>query len=189
VSSQVETGMYILLVGAILLNILNIIVSKGAVASMQDREARLRGLPLEGKAELPSAFFRTCGILCLWHFCCCLRYVAENDDEDDFEDSGGGGGGKDESDGTRLTGMSIRSSGGRTRTRVASLARRWQNNGSRSRTNTAISVYCPEGKGGLPPHWESIVDGKDTYYWNKLTGATTWDVPTRRKQRRVSIMA
>ena len=88
VLAGIEYGMYILLFGAILLNLMNFIINKAAVAALQDREARLRGDELEGKAQRPQSFFRNrCIKYLIFSCCCCVRYVAEDIEERSEDES------------------------------------------------------------------------------------------------------
>eukprot|EP00943_MAST-04B_sp_MAST-4B-sp1_P007716 g7716.t1 len=171
VLAGIEHGMYVLLVGAILLNAINVLVTKAAVAALQDREARLRGDVLEGKVERPKSFFRdSCIKYLLFSCCCCVRYVAEELDNGDEEV-------EDETDTSYLSNMS----GSRQR-RVASLVNQWDGN-HQNRKTSMIDIFVPKEKNGLPPHWEEVVskDG-EVYYWQSLTGVTQWERPVRGKR-------
>ncbi len=174
VLSGVEDGMQILLVGAVLLNIFNMLVNRATVAALQDREARLRGDVLEGNAERPKSFFRdSCIKYLLFSCCCCVRYVAEEHDDKN----------EDESDTASLS-----TTGGTTRKRTVTLSgtrKRVMTWGSArpSRTMSVVSVFVPEEKNGLPPHWEEVTsEGGDVYYWHSLTGETQWENPTNNRR-------
>ena len=171
VQAGIEVGMYVLLVGASILMFINILINKATIAAIQDREHRLRGVPLQGKAERPKSFFRdSCIKYLLFSCCCCLRYVAEDDDGED---------GDDEGERSRLSSVS-----GNSRKRVASLVNQWNRKGKkgkRSSTKSVVNVFVPRAKMGMPPHWEEIVtDEGDVYYWNHLTGESQWEKPYKR---------
>ena len=52
-----------------------------------------------------------------------------------------------------------------------------------SRTMSVVSVFVPEEKNGLPPHWEEVTsEGGDVYYWHSLTGETQWENPTNNRR-------
>ena len=146
VLAGVEYGMYILLFGAILLNLMNFVVNKAAVAALQDREARLRGDELDGKAQRPQSFFRNrCIKYLIFSCCCCVRYVAEDSEESS----------EDESETAALSSNNALSR------RMGSLkGQRW---GRTSQTPGGVGIYVPQEKGGLPPHWDEVEseDGED----------------------------
>lgn len=168
VNSGIEMGTYILLGGAVSLNILNQLITRAATAAIQDREARFRGdLNPWSLHNQPDSFFRNNLMYYLWFLCCCLRYVGDvgsqnkgyKEESAEVEDSGRV---------SILSSQSNSSGVNRKRTHKPIFSRR--------RVSTA--VYIPVGKGDLPPHWESVKtdDGK-TYYWHTLSGVTQWEKP------------
>lgn len=190
VNSGIDIGTFILLGGAVSLNILNQLITRAATAALQDREARLRGdLNPWSVDERPSSFFRNKLVYFLWYMCCCLRYVGEPGDESVMLDEEqaevvSGGRGAPEEDTQRLSVASSSTSSPRnkrSRTRSGALNSRSRSRGlsgmwGRRRGSTA--VYVPRGKGDLPPHWERVqTDEGETYFWHTLTGATQWEKP------------
>ena len=173
VLAGVENGIYILLIGAVLLNIINVFICKAAMASLQDRESRLRGDALEGKAVRPKSFFRdSCIKYLLFSCCCCLRYVAEEHDEDNVV--------KDAKP------LASNSSGTR-KHRVTSLIQHWGGSGKMKRKASVVDIFVPKERNGLPPHWEEATSDDGTvYYWHALTGESQWEKPVKHNRKRLS---
>ena len=167
VLAGVENGIYILMVGAIFLNFLNILINRATVAALQDRESRLRGNVSKRRADEPKSFFRdSCIKYLIFSCCCCVRYVAEEYDKDDGSD--------DESDTAELSSSTCKRVNV-SRKRLLTFAGRRSN-----RTVSVVNVFVPEKKHGLPPHWEKVVsDEGHVYYWHTLTGETQWENPIR----------
>ena len=138
INSGIEMGTYVLLGGAVSLNILNQLITRAATAAIQDREARLRGDSNPWSVNnQPDSFFRNNLVYFLWFMCCCLRYVGDvgHQEKGDAEESTG------EEDSGRVSILSSKSD--------SSGVQRKQTLFSRRRVSTA--VYIPEGKGDLPP--------------------------------------
>ena len=120
-------------------------------------------------SERPKSFFRdSCIKYLIFSCCCCFRYVAEENDDENTDE--------------RDTAM-LSKKGGSIRKRAVTLRGNRNRVVShhqprRSRVASVVTVYVPEEKDGLPPHWEKVIseDGS-IYYWQSLTGETQWENP------------
>ena len=169
--SKIEKGSFILLACAFVLNFLVQLVNRAATAAMEDRENRIRGLPIistdnESKqSKYHRKFLMTV---------CCFRYVKEEDDDkytDEEKDSDVENPIKNFTDRKRLRSRS------RSRSRSHSRSR------SRSSRSRSRSTYTPAPQeNGLKAHWEEhYTEQNEIFFWNSVTGESTWERPAAPK--------
>lgn len=167
IEAEALPGTFTLLGAAVLLNLTVQVVNRATVASMGDREKRLRGEVLEGDGMLES---RRARARCLWLFFCCLRSPPPAP-------------------------LKKKKKMKKTTKKLKwKVTKKTKNNQSQQNIVSQENEDTPSELGGnqndgmehesledeymLPHHWETIrTQEGEEYFWNTVTGETSWVRP------------